>query len=176
MYGFFHWAGHSADSHDRGTTVFELLVGLSIAILLGGLALPEVGKLRATFNRMNAQAYLAQDLKRAQAESVTQGCRGIFVIAPDGQSYSFGCDYLEYSTADPPQPDVVTLTRHLPEGVILTTPSPIIFNSKGQAVDVDGIISNLTISLKYVANGSVEEFAVGLLLGTGVFSFSGAEA
>jgi len=167
-------AGSHIRAHDlqRGFTLANLLVTISILAISTAAALPQVSRLRATFNRMNAEAYLTQDLKRAQAESITQGCRGIFIIAPDGRSYSFGCDYLVYDTTVPPQPDNVTLRRKLPDNFLIQASQPIIFNSKGQTVDASGIISNTTITLVETGHGAARDFASGILLGTGVFSFS----
>lgn len=151
--------------------MLELMFVAALLAILGALAVPQMYKLRATYDRMDAKAYLAQDLKRAQAESITQGCRGIFKILNGGRTYQFGCDYLNYDTRNPPSPDVVSLSRTLPANIILFTPSPIIFNSKGQTVDVDGVISNLNLSLRDVSRGSAQEFALGILLGTGVFNY-----
>jgi len=66
---------------------------------------------------------------------------------------------------------VQSLQRNLPANMTITSSDPIIFNSRGQAVDVDDIMSNLTISLIESGDGGPETFASGTLLGTGVFSY-----
>jgi type II secretory pathway pseudopilin PulG len=150
----------------------SLLVTVSIMAILAAVVVPQLPELSQVFGRMNAQANLLQDLKRAQAESITQGCRGVFVIAADKTSYTFGCDYLPYDTAATPHSDVIRLVRRLPKHITIEVPSPIIFNSHGQTVDTYGIISNLIITLSDSSHGTAEDFASGTLLGTGVFSYN----
>ncbi|MCB0338138.1 MAG: hypothetical protein KDD53_00975 [Bdellovibrionales bacterium] len=135
------------------------------------MALPKLSSLTASYNQLNAKSFLVQDLKRAQAETITQGCRGIFKIANDGESYSFGCDYLSYDVTDPPSADVVSFVRNLPEDITVESDIPIIFNSQGRAVDIDGILTNVSVTFEESSSGSPESFASGVLLGTGVFSY-----
>ena len=153
-----------------GFTILELMVACAVLAVMAGFAIPKFSTLKRSFELLNAKSYLLQDLKRAQAESITQGCRGIFVIYPDGSGYTFGCDYLDYDASNPPKHDVVSMRRNLPAQIRISAPSPIIFNSRGQAVDVDGIVSNLQISLQDSA-AERHTFSAGTLLGTGVFSF-----
>lgn len=79
-----------------GYTLLELCVTLLVLTSLSAAALPKIAEIDSSFNRLNSRSYLIQDLKRAQAEAITSGCRGIAVISPDGKSYRFGCDYLAY--------------------------------------------------------------------------------
>ena len=164
-----------ADNHINtvsrgGFTILELMVACVVLAVLAGVGIPQFSTLKRSFELLNAKSYLLQDLKRAQAESITQGCRGVFVILPDGSGYTFGCDYLDYDTNDPPSHDVVSLRRNLPAHILISAPEPIIFNSRGQAVDVDGVIANLQIRLE---DSSAERnaYSTGTLLGTGVFNF-----
>ena len=157
---------------ERAVTLLEMLVALMILAAVGTLIVPAFAELTASINHMNAMSYLVQDLKRAQAESITQGCRGVFVIAANGNSYTFGCDYLAYDANDPPSHDVVSLQRFLPAHIRLVASAPVIFNSRGQSVDIFGIVSNSTLALEDASGGPSVQFASGTLLGTGVFDFN----
>jgi len=156
----------------NGFSLIEMLVVMSIAGILLAVAVPQLYNMKASYNRLNARSYFMQDVKRAQAESITQGCRGIMVIASDAESYSFGCDYLSYDTTTDPTYDKLSFKRNLPSNIKIASTGPIIFNSRGQAIDIDYIISNLTISFtEYTSGGGYSQFSTGTLLGTGVFNF-----
>lgn len=152
-------------------TVMELMVAVAISAIVSVIVTPEFSKMVASFDRFNVRTDLIQDLKRAQAEALTQGCRGIFRIAANGKSYSFGCDYLEYDATNPPSADSVSFMRTLPNKITISTTSPLIFNSRGESVDVGNIISNNSISIYTSEPGTPTAFASGTILGTGVFSF-----
>lgn len=154
--------------NELGFTLAEMLVVISLLGLLTMSAAPKFTELSASFDRMNAKSYIIQDLKRAQAESITEGCRGIFAVDADSNGYSFGCDYLSYDTAVPPSADTISFRRQLPSTVRVTVTAPIIFNSRGHAVDPDDILNNVTINLNNVDGVN---FAAGTLLGTGVFTY-----
>lgn len=154
-----------------GFTILNMIATLMIASIISYVAMSQLSTLSATFNRINARSNLLQDLKRAQAEAITQGCRGIFLIASDARSYSFGCDYLAYDTSNPPHSDEVSFVRALPEHVVLSSDAPVIFNSRGEAVDVNNIMSNITLTLSQNWGGTPLAFARGILLGTGVFTY-----
>ncbi|MCB0360287.1 MAG: hypothetical protein KDD44_11650 [Bdellovibrionales bacterium] len=141
---------------------------MTLAAVVGAIAVPQFTGLNEPLQRLNVRAGLLQDLKRAQAETITIGCRGIFTISAGGNSYSFGCDYLPYDTNYPPQSDVTSFQRTLPSGVSVTANAEVIFNSRGQSVDANDILSNVTISL---SDGS-GMFATGTLLGTGLFELN----
>lgn len=145
---------------------------MSISAILMAIALPQMSDLKASYNQLNAKSYFVQDLKRAQAEAITQGCRGIIKIAANMRSYYFGCDYLSYDVDPNPSPDMQRFKRNLPPQITLSSDAPIIFNSRGQAVDIDYIISNLTVTFTETNGQGVNQFATGTLLGTGVFSFN----
>lgn len=160
---------HYGSSH--GYTMMELLVTLSIVAILGLAALPAFTPLSDSFNRLTARSVILQDIKRAQAQALTEGCRGIMTIDGNGESYSYGCDYLPYDVSDPPAPDLVTFVRNLPARTEISSSSDLIFNSRGLAVDQDDVISNTTITLYDTSSGSPVQFSQGTLLGTGLFAF-----
>jgi Tfp pilus assembly protein FimT len=153
--------------NEQGITLMNVLAAMTVAAIVGALGIPQLATLTKSFDRFNARSALIQDLKLAQAQSVTEGCRGILKIAADGESYVYGCDYLGYDVDADPSPDSVTFTRLLPDYVTAVATGPIIFDSRGQSVDVDGIVQNVTIQLRSRA----DTFATGTLLGTGVFSY-----
>lgn len=152
---------------ERGITLLDLLATLILSAVISSFGIPQLANLTKTFDRFNARSNLLQDLKRAQAETIMEGCRGIVSIAADGKSYSFGCDYLSYDTDPVPSPDDVRISRILPANVTITASGNIIFDSRGQSVDENYVLQNVTISL----NGSEGAFASGTILGTGVFTY-----
>jgi len=154
-------------SSEGGFSLANLLTTLALIAIIGALGLPQLAQLTKTFDRFNARQHLLEDLKRAQAETITEGCRGIVKIAADATSYTYGCDYLSYDATADPIGDIVTFQRMLPEGIEVSGSSPIIFDSRGQSVDTDGIVNNVTLVLDY--RGAA--FASGALLGTGVFKY-----
>lgn len=163
--------GLGSTAPQAGFTLVNMMVTLGILAGLTFVSIPQLATLSATFNRINARSDLLKDLKRAQAESITQGCRGIVVIAANGRSYSFGCDYLDYDPSSSPAPDHISFVRNLPEHVVVSADAPIIFNSRGLAVDINNIMQNVTITLSQNWGGVPQQFAKGLLLGTGVFTY-----
>lgn len=165
FWGKLNWAS------EGGFTLLQLIVVLVLSSIVAGLGTPELVKMKEAFSRFNARASLLEDIKRAQAQTITEGCRGVFAIAADGRSYSFGCDYLNYDPNPLPQPDAVSFGRTLPTRVYLSASTPIIFDSRGQAVDTSGIVNNSTVSLSEGPSGSGIIFATGTLLGTGVFNY-----
>ena len=152
-----------------GVTVIELVLVCCIISTLAYIALQRIGEFKSSMDRFNARVYLAQDLRRAQAHTLSEGCRGIFVIATTGKEYSFGCDYLNYDTNSSPVPDVYLFRRDLPSGVKLTANKKVFFNSRGESVDIDGIIDSVTISLSDTRFGTERVFSSGSLLGTGLY-------
>lgn len=155
----------------RGYSAMELVLVMLVMAIVGVVAYPKFAEVSQPLQRLNVRSTLLQDLKRVQAETITIGCRGIFTISDDGSGYTFGCDYLPYDTNDPPQSDEVTLNRTLPNGVVIVSDAQIIFNSRGEAVDADGIFTNVNVTL----SDSLGQFASGTLLGTGLFEFDTAE-
>ena len=152
---------------DKGFTLVEMLAVIIITAVVGAVAIPQFGTLRGSMDRINARAYIIQDLKRAQAESITQGCRGIFKIAANNESYTFGCDYLTYDVAADPSADVTSFVRNLPTDIEVSADAAVIFNSRGQAIDTSYALTNVDISI--TDDGT--EFASGTISGSGVFSY-----
>lgn len=156
----------------NGFTVLEVLTALILIAVLTGLGVPAFSGLSSAFDRANARAYVLQDLKRAQAESITKGCRGIVSIDADNTGYSFGCDYLAYDVAATPSADEVAFRRNLPTGITLAATGNIIFNSRGQAIDASYILNNVTLTLTDSQSGTANNFASGILTGSGVFTYN----
>ena len=149
----------------------DMLVTMAILGTIGAMAAPQLSTLSSSFNRLNARTILIQDLKRAQAQALTEGCRGIFTFDASNESYSFGCDYLSYDTSDTPVADTISFQRTMPDRTQVTVSTQVIFNSRGQSVDKDDIIQNVTLSLFDTTSGSAVLYNTGTLLGTGLFSF-----
>lgn len=157
---------------EQGVTLLELIVTLSILSVLAYTAIPAFENIQNSYHRFNSRSYLIQDLRRAQAFALSEGCRGIFTVSTDRKSYSFGCDYLSYDISHPPRADNINFLRELPPSILIDAPQTIIFDSRGAAVDEDGVVSSTNISLLESESGVTSTFASGTLLGTGLFSFS----
>ena len=158
-------------THQAGASLLEMLVGIIVLGLVAVLAVPQMGVMQNSFNRFNARAQLLEDIKFAQAHSITEGCRGIFSISSSGKDYTFGCDYLDYDIVGVPEPDSVILNREIPGDVTISASAIAIFNSRGQSIDQFGMVTNVTFTLNSKIKNVREDFASGLLLGTGVFKY-----
>lgn len=156
---------------EDGFTAVELLVTVAITAIIAAVGITQIPALSKPFDRLTARSYFIQDLKQAQAEAIKWGCRGIFSIGASGQNYSFGCDFLPTDTASPPSADQIFFQRNLPSSITVAADAPVIFSSRGQAVDAEGDFNNVLIQLLDSSSGSPEAYAEGLLLGTGEFSF-----
>ena len=80
--------------NEKGFTISELLVGMTIMSIVAGSSIAFFSDLGPSFDRWNANIYALQDLRFAQTLAITEGCRVIVDIADDGKSYAIGCDYL----------------------------------------------------------------------------------
>lgn len=150
----------------------ELIVAMGVSCILTAVAAMHYSDLEGGFHRFDARAHLLEDIKTAQAFTLAQGCRGIFRFASDGKSYTFGCDYLDYDVTDPPAADSIEFTRTLGGDVTIDASDTVILNSRGQTVDKDDVLINITFELRSKKEGSSPEaFASGQLLATGIFSY-----
>lgn len=150
---------------EKGFSVMELLVGMSIISIIGYTSIAFFSDLGPSFDRWNANIYALQDLRYAQTLAITEGCRAIVTINPDGHGYSVGCDYLAYDYTSPYSPDRVFLSRAMPSTVTFTTDATIIYNAKGQCVSSTGDLATRTISLTSSNSGN---FLTASILPTGV--------
>lgn len=105
-------------------------------------------------------------------QTVSDGGRGIVVIAADGQSYSFGYDYLPYDTSAPIEPDAVLWTEALPASYKLSADSQIIFNSQGRVIDKDGVLNSVGLSFVKNTGGTDTTYATATLTATGVLNIN----
>lgn len=150
----------------------ELIVAITLMSVIGAVATPRFSEMMDSFRRSTVRVQLMQDLARGQAVAVQQGCRGIMVIASNGKSYTFGCDYLPYDTATTPTYDTAMFTTKLPNKITIGTDERVIFNTRGQVVDKDNILEPRTITLYLTQNGTAGAFANGTLRVTGFFGYN----
>ena len=158
-------------SSESGFTAMELMVSVVILAILGKAAVSMTVSTLDSADKSTAEVQVVQHLRRAQATSVTEGCRGIFSVAANGQSYSFGCDYLPYSTATTPVADSTFFNYYLPSGITISESDLIIFNSRGQCVDTSYALTTRTVSLTSSQGLNPYVFASGTLRATGFFSY-----
>lgn len=157
---------------EAGFTVIEMLIAIVILAILGKTAISMTVSTLDSADKSSAEVQVVQHLRRAQATAVTEGCRGIFATGNSGQSYSFGCDYLPYSTATPPVPDSTFFNYYLPTGITISTSALIIFNSRGQCVDSSNVLTTRTVTLTSSQSVTPYDFATGTLRATGFFSYN----
>lgn len=158
-------------SNDSGMTMLNLLVSLAIIGIVGFLGLPQLSVIADSFDRLNARTVFIQDLKQAQAQALTEGCRGIFTFSEGGNVYTFGCDYLGYDVSDPPSADSISFTRILPSDITISPSTQIIFSSRGLPVDASDILNTVAVTFTDSSEGTDFDFATGTLFATGLFSF-----
>jgi len=155
-------------SRQRGFSLIEMMVALFIVGILLAIATPNYVDMSRSFSKSNVRIQLLQDLRRGQATTVSEGCRGVFSFSSDGRSYSFGCDYLPYSEANPPVADSLRFTKELAKGFSVSADATILFNSKGQVIDSDGVLDSRSLQVNLDGDGVV---ARGTLRPTGFFNF-----
>lgn len=156
---------------EDGFNMIEIVVTLSVAVILASTAVSQFTEINTVFDRWNARTLLLQDIRFAQAKSVTQGCRGVIEIAAGGNSYTFGCDYLDYDTSAPIEADVDFLTRTLPNDINFSSDDTIIFNPKGQIIDPTGALDSRSLTLTDTGGESSSVFSTAQIYATGVFVF-----
>ncbi len=154
----------------QGFTMLELLVVVFILAILANTAISATIATLKSIDKNTARVQIVQDIRRAQATAVTEGCRGIFAITIGGSSYTYGCDYLPYDTNPIPAADTVIFTSDLPGNITVAASGLIIFNSRGQVVDADYSLVTRTVTLTSHAGGT-NDFATGTLRATGFFSY-----
>ena len=156
---------------ERGFTVMELMISVVILAILARSAVSMTTSTLDSADKSTSEVQVVQHLRRAQATAVTEGCRGIFSISNDARSYSFGCDYLPYSTATPPVADTAFFQYYLPQGITISTSGLIILNSRGQSEDESYVLTTRTVSLTSTQGLNTAVFATGTLRATGFFSY-----
>ena len=157
---------------DQGFSLMELLVSIALVTIIGAAAVIGISDLRGSYDRLSAMAEFEEHLRLAQLKSVSEGGRGILVVATGGASYSFGYDYLPYDTTSPFTPDTTEFSKNMPNLITISVSGTIIFNSSGRVIDENGIFTSHTITLYDSRTGSPVQFATGTLTSTGVLSLS----
>jgi type II secretory pathway pseudopilin PulG len=157
--------------NESGFSILEVLTTLVVSSVVGYSAIVSLPELLFSYERYQARVTFAQDIRETQARAITQGCRGLLTISSDLHTYQSGCDYLEYDTNNPPSSDTVFFTKTFPDKIFISADAPIIFNSKGQAIDANGDLNTVTVELSHSADTGHTAFSTGTLLGTGMFAY-----
>ena len=159
-------------TNEGGVTLFELLISMTMILIIGNSAIGQVAKTSKIYNQWNARSILLRDIRFAQSKSITQGCRGVFKITSGGESYSFGCDYLDYDTSNPIDADVSFLFRELPRNISISGSNTIIFNNTCQNIDSTGNLTTGSLTLTDNGGGEINNFASATIYSTGVFTYN----
>lgn len=157
---------------DCGFTIIELLISMAVLVILAATSISHYQDLAGSFSRWNTRTYIIQDLRYAQAKSISEGCRMVINIFDDASGYEVGCDYLNYDTTAPVDIDNVFFSRVLPAGVTISTDSTMIFNPKGQIINPNGQLSTRTLSMTFTEGETSGNFMTISIVATGAFSIS----
>ena len=117
----------------RGVSVLEVVVSLSIAFILSAIAIPNLPTLGDTYGRSSAIQQFEFDLQRARSEAMAAGARSILAPLAGANGYSIGLDYVPY---DPNLvPDEELFRRVFEKNVVLSMGDDLVFNSQGFLID-----------------------------------------
>lgn len=153
-------------SSEVGFSMIELVVVLCIIAVFVAVAIPSYSSFTRAQNKRVARESFEAFLRRAQAISMAKGVRGVLTSTRGGAVYTFGPDYPPYN--NPAANDGITLRLRLPPNCTVATSTRLIFNSRGQLVDVNGYTN--TPTLTFVCNSSTFATATAYSTGTIVFN------
>ena len=139
---------------------------MTILAVIASIAFPDYGELAASFNRQNALNQIEFDFRRARGEALSTGTRGIISFSSGGNVYSYGFDYVPY--ASPAAAESEEFRRELPANITVASDIPVLFDSRGYLVDVNGNLTTANLTLSY--DGA--SFCTGSVLSTGTISFN----
>jgi len=160
---------------EKGFSILELIVAITVFAIVGSAAVGSFKDLSPSYLRSQASSQIVEDLRLAQATAVLEGCRIIFRIDSGANGYSIGCDYEAYDTTNPIESDVEFDSKTLPRNISISYDStiPVIFNSRGQIIDEDGLLDTRTITASYDnGSGTSDDFFSARILATGVLDFN----
>lgn len=157
--------GKNKISNERGSSLLEILAAIAVIGIISANSGLSFKDIHPSFKKWDARSQIVHDLRLAQATALTEGCRVIFEINVNADGYSIGCDYVPYS--DPVVSDVVFETKLLPRDITMSANTGIIFNSRGQIIDVDGSLDSVFIRADFGVGGIQSEFMSAEILATG---------
>lgn len=129
---------------ERGFTVLELLVVISIFSLTAGIVLPNVVEITNYLDQSILKKQFESHLRRARVETISSG--GIGVLTVEGERYSFGIDYSPFS--NPPAADDQLFAADCPGNTSISSDEIIYFNPRGYLVDEDQELTNINVELR----------------------------
>lgn len=135
----------------KGFTLLELMVVLSLTAILSVVGVSQLATMNSNAENSMAAQLFSTDIMRAKFEASSRGCRVIVKQAANGLSYTIGPDCSPYSAV--PTADSILTIRFLPTNMLLSMPVPIIFDSRGFHIDVNGALTTTSATLS--RSGSV---------------------
>jgi len=131
-------------------SVFEMLIVIALLSILTAVGVVNYSEFRNSFDRSNSVKQVEFDIRRAKALAVKEGTRGILATTNGGSSYTFGYDYLPFSS--PPVAGTQTFLQNLPSSVTVSFEAPLIFDSRGYLIGEFGSLQSQKVELSQ--NGS----------------------
>ncbi len=160
------------NNNNNGFSLLDLMVAVSIASILGAIGIINYSESSISLNKISVISDFDQDIRLAQLQSVNEGGRGILNIAANGESYSFGYDYLAYDAAAPITYDTLVFTTNLPEFITIASDVTIIFDSKGRLINEFGTYNSANITVYDHSSGSAQVFKTAVLSSSGVTTWN----
>ena len=154
----------------QGVTLVELLIAVALFSVLCGIALIQSQDFIFALSKFDAKSQIVSDFRLAQSQARMKNCRTVMSIATDGTSYQFGCDFTPYNTDSPTVADSILFSRSMPNKIFISSSTQVIFNPRGEPIDVYGISTNPVITISAEdSEGEISSFATGTVYHTGLY-------
>ena len=158
--------------NERGESSLEIIIGVAIVIITAAIAVPSLKDIKNSYDKYDVMSRISKDISRAQKTAIERGCIGVFSINADGDSYTFGCDYIPKNTSSPVVADEVLWSRDLPEGVTMTVGQQVLFSKKGILVTSAGKMTSTTLTIEIEEDGETTTLSIATINPTGVIDYN----
>lgn len=130
---------------EEGFSMLELFLICAVLGILASVGVGQFGSLMDSFNRHSALQQFRVDVSRFKSEAQAKGARGVVKLLSGGTRYTFGLDYIPVN--DPHAADEIKVNRELTYGLSLALSSPLIFNSRGEVITEDNVLTSVSFTL-----------------------------
>jgi type II secretory pathway pseudopilin PulG len=129
---------------ERGTTLFELLLSVTIAGMAAVSSALTFPAITTSIAQGQARDAFTAALTRARSEATAAGARGVLQVDNTSGSLTFGLDARPWNI--PPRADSVLFRIDLPRGVTLSQ-STLLFDPRGDLIDEESLPTTTTVIL-----------------------------